>query len=109
MATTAHSLSVHTNSCYKPPVDVQKDMAASAVDQRRPFQTHFKPENREEYESDQENQPHEANISQPGNVNFDTALTLTDTLQQGMSELSDDQFYEKLMQLKNEHKKTGGL
>ena len=81
-------------------------MAATAVEQCRPFQTQFAPENGEEYESDRENLPHEANMSQPGNVNFDTALTLTDTLQHGMSELSDEQFYEKLMQLKNEHKKT---
>ena len=98
MATTHQSVSV-TNSCFKQPVHPQTGLPTSKVERENdPLLNTWHPDNTQSHGYD------ESGLSK--SVNFDTSNSLANTMHQDMSGMADDEFYQKLVTLKQEHKKT---
>ena len=94
---TVHSMSMLTNSCVKPPVNPQTGVPYAAYERTNGNAT-------SEWVKDP-NAGGETMQLTNGSVNFDSAHF--DTLQnQDMTDLPDDMFYQRLLKLKEEHKKT---
>ena len=98
---TAHQISVITNSCYKPPVVPQTGLPATANDESTLGASWF---GRDADHLDESCNPSKMRLSE--SINFDTTNTMMDTLNVDLSELTDEEFYKRLSDLKAEHKKT---
>ncbi|KAK2146067.1 hypothetical protein LSH36_635g01004 [Paralvinella palmiformis] len=96
---TAHQVSVITNSCYKAPVSRQTVLPATGNDESTLGASWFGRD--ADYLDDN------SNMRFSESVNFDTTNTMADTLNVvDLSELTDEEFYKRLSDLKSEHKKT---
>ncbi|OWF45708.1 protein FAM161A-like [Mizuhopecten yessoensis] len=103
MATTHHSLAVLTNACVKPPIDPKTGLSTSLNERTLSSLMHYGDEYGEEKDEmfDDEGRTRFENLS--GLVLSDPANKAIPT---ELNNLTDDEFYEKLIQLKREHKKT---
>ncbi|KAK3595558.1 hypothetical protein CHS0354_021669 [Potamilus streckersoni] len=102
-AVTAHSLSVLTNNSVKPPVN-PKTGCATLVHERSP---QFSVRLSDEYycvqaDEDERNETNE----QGGGMDKDIFAVNVDDITKQLSNLSDDEFYHKLTELKEKHMKT---
>jgi len=103
MATTTHGLAILTNSCVKPPIDPKTGLSTSFHDRKYHSFPHCNEADAEEYieNEDHSGQEYSSNhvFSSPAN----------DLISRELSNANDEEFYDKLVQLKNEHKKTLAL
>lgn len=102
MATAHHSLAVLTNACVKPPINPQTGLSTSLNERTLSAIFHYDDEYADDREErfDTGDQSHEylSNLVPPGPANGAIPVELNN--------LTDDEFYQKLVQLKSEHKKT---
>ena len=112
---TAHHLSVIANSCVKPPVNPDTGLSATLNERSSFDMRHTWDGCTEDYEGNQQGWQTEegvANLNGGGHTSNGSLglFRTTDSMIQGLtSELgnvSDEAFYQKLLDLKNEHKKT---
>ncbi|XP_033735451.1 protein FAM161B-like [Pecten maximus] len=103
MATTHHSLAVLTNACVKPPVDPKTGLSSSLNERILSSYIHYGDEYAEEGDG-------MLNDEGQTRVDYLSGLALSDPaskdIPRELNNLTDDEFYEKLIQLKSEHKKT---
>ncbi|XP_033120988.1 protein FAM161A-like [Anneissia japonica] len=109
---TAHSLSVVTNSCIKTPLNPKTKLAAT-LDEREDSlyqswgtQNDFGAHNGEGNKF-MEKSP--AGNDSPRSVDFSTADGMIKSLTNDLGNLSDADFYAKLTELRQEHRRTLGL
>ncbi|XP_069118538.1 protein FAM161A-like [Argopecten irradians] len=103
MATTHHSLAVLTNACVKPPIDPKTGLSTSLNERSLSALSQYG----DEYAEDKERLDDEGQAR----VDYLSGLALSDPASRGdipgeLNNLTDDEFYQKLVQLKSEHKKT---
>ncbi|CAG2185238.1 FAM161A [Mytilus edulis] len=99
---TSHNLSVMTNSCIKPPVDPQTGLSSTMHERPKPSMSYLFDEMSNGYVYEHDRQQFYENGS-PDLVTPEPALK---TIARDLSNCTDEEFYEKLTQIKNEHKKT---
>ncbi|XP_071164391.1 protein FAM161A-like [Mytilus edulis] len=99
---TSHNLSVMTNSCIKPPVDPQTGLSSTMHERPKPSMSYLFDEMSNGYVYEHDRQQFYENGS-PDLVAPEPALK---TIARDLSNCTDEEFYEKLTQIKNEHKKT---
>ncbi|CAC5422067.1 FAM161A [Mytilus coruscus] len=99
---TSHNLSVMTNSCIKPPVDPQTGLSSTMHERPKPSMSYLFDElsNGYVYEHDQHQ------FYENGSPDLVTTKPALKTIARDLSNCTDEEFYEKLTQIKNEHKKT---
>ena len=116
---TMHHLSVITNNCYKPPVNPENGLSASLNERKGLGFTSSRYDRDSEGESDQENM-HVVNVDNVNNsaVNgnhsmlgnslnlFNQTDSYMGNVTADLAGLDDSEFYKRLTDLKNEHKKT---
>jgi protein FAM161A len=99
---TSHTLSQMTNSCIKPPVDPQTGLSSTMHERPKPSMSYLIDEFSNGYVDEDERQ-HWYEEGSPDLVASKPALQ---SIARNLSNCTDDEFYEKLTQLKTEHKKT---
>ncbi|ELU12928.1 hypothetical protein CAPTEDRAFT_198730 [Capitella teleta] len=102
---TAHQCSVITNGCVKPPVNPKTGLFNTQNERKRASFSGTWGGSGADYMDNLED-PLQFQNSLARSVNFDTSNTLLDTLPADIADLSDDEFYGKLTDLRTEHKKT---
>ncbi|XP_060074580.1 protein FAM161B-like [Ylistrum balloti] len=103
MATAHHSLAVLTNACVKPPVDPKTGLSASFNERTLASLIHYGDEYAEEKDEMFDDEGQTRGDYLPGLALSDPA---SKDIPRELNNLPDDKFYEKLIQLKSEHKKT---
>ncbi len=112
---TVHQLSVITNNCYKPPVNPENGLSASLNERTTLGVTSRHYHEDSEEDSDQEKQSvfgvdNVNNSALSGTKNSTRLFNQTDSYLANMTSdlagLDDSEFYKRLTDLKNEHKKT---
>ncbi|XP_064621231.1 protein FAM161A-like [Lineus longissimus] len=110
MATTGiHSLSMFRNGCLKSPVDPRTGLQSSLTDRAKYANEKHNEDPGQGLDSDQENrEPKAENTSNSSDfLNSSTSSTTAKLIENlTLGDMSDDEFYNKLMTLKSEHRRT---
>ena len=99
MATT-HGLTVLAHSCVKPPVNPKTGLSQTMHERATTYDAFYT-----DYFPD-ENRAFDENAWENGASVHARARPAVDSISKELNDLNDEEFYEKLLQLKNEHKKT---
>ena len=115
---TVHQLAVITNNCYKPPVNPQNGLSASINERTGLGLTTSRYSGMSDSESDEENRHVDVENVNNSAVNgmlgnslnlFNQTDSYVDNMTADLAGLDDTEFYKRLTDLKNEHKKTLAL
>lgn len=96
---TSHSLSVLANSCIKPPLDPQTGLSSTMHERPKPSMSYI-------FDDVQNGFADEDFVVDDGRPDLVSTKPALHTIARDLRNCTDEEFYEKLTQLKNEHKKT---